>query len=181
MYTVIFFLQTTLFSVLYGIIGYVARKQAQRIVTETACEEALPNGERKILKTMMMILGVFYLCWAPYMIGCMFMYVLGYHRSWLVTFVQIASCLVTSNSIMNPIIYACRDRTFRKAFKSLLRVKRNTGSLEWFTWIPIRRRYSNFRATRQHFIPITVLPGKPSISLASVPQSTEVIQSWRFR
>ena len=125
-----FFFQTILFLVLYGIIGYVAHKQAQRIGVETACGETLPNGEAKIRKTMMMILGIFYLCWSPYVIGCMFVYVLGYHQSWLIVFVQVASFLVMCNSVMNPIIYACRDRTFRKAFKSLLHMKRNSDSLE---------------------------------------------------
>ena len=123
-----FFFQTTLFLVLYSIIGYVAYKQAQRIGVETA--STLPNGEAKIRKTMMMILGIFYLCWSPYMIGCMFVYVLGYHQAWLIVFVQVASFFMISNSAMNRIIYACRDRTFRKAFKSLLLLKRNSDSLE---------------------------------------------------
>ena len=125
-----FFLQSISFLVLYGVIGYVAHKQAQRIGVETACEETLPNGEAKIRNTMMTILGIFYLCWGPYMIGCMFVYVLGYNQTWLIVFVQVASFLMISNSVMNPIVYACRDRTFRKAFKSFLCMKRNSDSLE---------------------------------------------------
>ena len=127
-----FLIYTILFLTQHGVIICIARKQDRRIATETACEEAASIGEAKARKTMTLILGIFYLCWGPFVIVCLVVYGIGYGPNWLLALVNVTIILGISNSIMNPIVYACRDHKFRKAFKSLLRINQNCCSREWF-------------------------------------------------
>lgn len=64
------------------------------------------------------VVGVFYLCWIPFMIAV----VLSAFCKDLVTpvVVLVISALIYSNSAMNPVLYGFLNRNFRAAFKRLL-------------------------------------------------------------
>lgn len=64
------------------------------------------------------VVGVFYLCWIPFMIAV----VLSAFFKDLVTpvVVLVISALIYSNSAMNPVLYGFLNRNFRAAFKRLL-------------------------------------------------------------
>lgn len=63
------------------------------------------------------VVGVFYLCWIPFMIAV----VLSAFFKDLVTpvVVLVISALIYSNSAMNPVLYGFLNRNFRAAFKRL--------------------------------------------------------------
>ena len=64
------------------------------------------------------VVGVFYLCWIPFMIAV----VLSAFFKDLVTpvVVLVISALIYSNSALNPVLYGFLNRNFRAAFKRLL-------------------------------------------------------------
>ncbi|XP_068742568.1 beta-1 adrenergic receptor-like [Montipora capricornis] len=74
--------------------------------------------ESKSAKTIGIVVGVFYLCWIPFMIAV----VLSAFFKDLVTpvVVLVISTLVFSNSAMNPVLYGYLNRDFRSAYKKLL-------------------------------------------------------------
>lgn len=63
------------------------------------------------------VVGVFYLCWIPFMIAL----VLSAFFKNLITpvVVLVISTLVYSNSAMNPVLYGYLNRDFRLAYKKL--------------------------------------------------------------
>ena len=125
---IMFGICTILLVTLYGIIGYIARKQTRRIVAEAASTNIGQKIECRVVKTMALILGIFYLSWGPYLLVCLALYDLDNSPAWLVSLLDVTTLLGISNSLMNPIVYTCRDQGFRKAFKILLGSKRHLGS-----------------------------------------------------
>ena len=83
----------------------------------------------KVIRMLFLVVGVFILCWGPHII----FYFLSYYkphfnnssgwsfsyRRWRLTTWLIIDTLPLSNSLCNPVIYACLDRTYRAAFKHL--------------------------------------------------------------
>ncbi|KAI4882417.1 hypothetical protein NFI96_025181 [Prochilodus magdalenae] len=109
------------FSIMVAIYTHIfvyVRRKSQNMTLNTADDM---NGDTlvSLMKTVSMILGAFVICWTPglvillldglYCQGCQ---VLKYEKYCLV----VAEC----NSLVNPIIYSCRDKEMRNTFKRIL-------------------------------------------------------------
>lgn len=69
-----------------------------------------------------MILGCFTVCWLPYFVVATSQ-IFKFAANSSPTYYKAAFSLAMANSGMNPIIYAWKNRTFRRAFSHLLRCK----------------------------------------------------------
>lgn len=73
-----------------------------------------------ILQVVILILGCFTICWLPYFIvACTRIFQFAANSS--PNYYKAAFSLAMANSGMNPMIYAWKNRTFRRAFIHLLR------------------------------------------------------------
>ncbi|XP_068709862.1 alpha-1A adrenergic receptor-like [Montipora capricornis] len=106
---------------MYSRIYIVARRQAQQIrqgMTFTM--------EVKAAKTIAVVIGAFVFCWAPFFISSI---VFMHKKEFFPIFVfKCAKWLEYLNSCLNPVLYTCLNKTYRKAFKRLFR--RWRGKLE---------------------------------------------------
>lgn len=77
------------------------------------------------LKMLVTVLVLFYLCWLPSLIKILIASIL-YHDvkepRCLDIFEQFATSILFLNSLMNPIIYAGLNRSFRRAFRQILNI-----------------------------------------------------------
>ena len=77
--------------------------------------------DARVARMLLLVLGVFYLCWVPYFLTLPFaLRVKGHDPLWLHIWEQLGGVIVLSNSCFNPLIYARRDANFRSAFRKLL-------------------------------------------------------------
>jgi hypothetical protein len=110
---VCFFLPLSIVILMYLVIFLVVRTQVKRIGKNHA-------NEMKAAKTIAVVIGGFLLCWLPF-----FTVILGHAFS--TTFRPpfalffVIKWLEYFNSCLNPIIYTCMNRTYRRAFKRLFR------------------------------------------------------------
>lgn len=126
-----FFLPLAIMLVMYARIYLIARYQARRIGKNYA-------NDIKAAKTIAVVIGVFTCCWLPFFVVVLLYAHHGfgypvprevyYFTKWLEYF----------NSCLNPIIYTCLNRTYRRAFRRLfLRCRKRI------------RRESNFSSESQ--------------------------------
>ena len=135
---VIFFLLVTVMLTMYARIFAVAHKRQKMLRNGELGETSTGQNQRsvlrqdlKIVQMLLIVAGVFCLCWLP----CAILYLLSNHyanfidsSNWSLSYwyrINIIYSLVyllgLSNSLCNPIIYACLDQTYREAFKRLFK------------------------------------------------------------
>ena len=106
---------------MYTRIYIVARRHARRIGRNKNY-----TTDVKAAKTIAVVIGVFAACWAPYFVS-----VIGYiknHHFFPIIIYKCVKWLKYLNSCLNPILYTCLNKTYRRAFKRLF--TRWRGKLE---------------------------------------------------
>lgn len=91
----------------------------------TTSISTMPHRPKLNLKLTIMLLtvvGVFYLCWMPYLI-CTIINLVSpaqYRHRPILVLHEVSKALLALNGAINPIIYANQNKAFRSAFKQLI-------------------------------------------------------------
>ncbi|XP_014770533.1 5-hydroxytryptamine receptor 4 isoform X2 [Octopus bimaculoides] len=110
-----------------------AKRQAKQIRT---LEQAIIQNknkrkafkhEAKAAKTLGIIMGCFCVCWCPFFIINVIDAIIQYQTPYYLW--QVAVWLGYSNSTMNPFLFYFFNRSFRIAFRRILRMKTNHGTV----------------------------------------------------
>ena len=113
--TVSFFLPLSIVIVMYAVIFIVVKIQVQRIGSAGGKDHA---NEMKAAKTILVVIGAFVVCWLPF-----FAIVVGHANdpkfSYPIEVYNMFKWMEYLNSCLNPVIYTCMNRTYRRAFKRL--------------------------------------------------------------
>ena len=135
---VILFLLVTITLTMYARIFVIGHKRQKMLRNGELGETSTGKNQRsvlrqdlKIVRMLLIVAGVFCLCWLPHTIWHLLSYYypnfldsnnrsLSYWYRWII-FSSLFQLLALSNSLCNPIIYACLDQTYREAFKRLFK------------------------------------------------------------
>ncbi|XP_013418231.1 D(3) dopamine receptor-like [Lingula anatina] len=126
---------------LYSRVFHLAGRHAAAIASLTehlsvVSNPRLKNSPRqihrknmKILKTAVIVLGMFFLCMVPFFVvtGIQVYTDQIFSKTWM-TIRMYTTVLLVLNSALNPIIYACRLQNFRREFQKILRLNRNVNA-----------------------------------------------------
>jgi len=107
-----FVIPLLLMIVMYMKIYFVARNQALRIGRNF-------SKDIKATKTIAIVIGAFVICWMPFFV-IVTMFAIDHDFSITIEFYKAIKWMEYLNSCLNPIIYTCLNRTYRRAFKKLL-------------------------------------------------------------
>ena len=113
--TVSFFLPLSLVIVMYTVIFVVVKIQVHRIGSTGGKDHAT---EMKAAKTIAVVIGAFVICWLPF-----FVIVVGHANDKNFTYpievYNMFKWMEYLNSCLNPVIYTCMNRNYRRAFRRL--------------------------------------------------------------
>jgi histamine receptor H2 len=129
-----FYLPTVVILVMYSLIYVVVHKREKMLRNGKLGQTRNDQNQRrafrkdvKVIRMLLIIVGVFILCWGPYFIYILLVYyypnfydMYGSNLRQTLTALLVIRTLPYFNSLCNPVIYACLDKTYRKAFKNLL-------------------------------------------------------------
>ncbi len=114
-------------TILHSSVGYTAWKSRRRIAKQMNVirVEMKIQRDAKIARMLATVLGIFYICWIPYLFT---LPLASLHRGgqdplWLHVWEQVGGIIVICNSFLNPLVYAWQNKTFRRAFQKILLLK----------------------------------------------------------
>ena len=136
---VFFFVPTLIITAMYTSIFYIAHKR-QKMIRNGALGQSVAADDQvrrkallqdlKIIRMLALVVFTFFVCWAPFFI---LLLLLNYKEDYIfmslgmrnleIIMVLCITILPLFNSLCNPVIYACFDRQYCKAFKRLLRLR----------------------------------------------------------
>ena len=124
---------------MFGTARYHAKKMEIQTPGQGRAGRVITDKGMKTVKTIAVVVLAFFICWSPFMIlNLIYGLCLSCNiPSALVTF---SKWLHYANSALNPLIYACLNRDYRTAFRTLLTrrmIKKTNGNLEELS-IPLR-------------------------------------------
>lgn len=73
-----------------------------------------------MLFSLAIVIGLFYLCWSPFFAGILLTIFKQEPVSYL--FIAIMTCIVCSNSAINPLVYGWLNQEFKNTYKRLVKV-----------------------------------------------------------
>ena len=132
----VFFLPTTVILVMYALVFDVVRKRQKMLRNGDLFQTCNDWTQRraflqdlKAIRMLLVVVGVFILCWGPYFIYILLLLYYPNLIDWdtrsisylrLVLLAEfVIAILPYFNSFWNHIIYACLDQTYREAFKNV--------------------------------------------------------------
>uniref|UniRef100_A0A669CX94 Trace amine associated receptor 1 n=1 Tax=Oreochromis niloticus TaxID=8128 RepID=A0A669CX94_ORENI len=113
-----FYLPVITMLCIYLKIFFVARRQARSIQNTTKCGQTASMMERKVTKTLAIVLGVVILCWSPFFLCITFPPLT--RDSVPVSVIKTLNWLTLANSMLNPFIYAFFYSWFRSAMRMII-------------------------------------------------------------
>ena len=131
-----FFLPTGVMLVMYTLI-FVAAHTRQKMLRNGELGETCDDQNQrtvflqdlKVIRMLLVVVGVFILCWGPLFIYTLICYYKQNFRDWyssslshqplMLTIELIIYVLHYFNSVCNPVIYTCLDQKYRHGFKHL--------------------------------------------------------------
>ena len=96
-------------------LAYSKRTRTSDIATHQNGEQNNQSGNRKITKVLCAVIGVFILTYVPYTVA----YILLPQNYWLLAGLAL---FWNINTFINPIIYGYKNKDFKRAFKTLLKI-----------------------------------------------------------
>lgn len=138
---VAFFLPIVVMMVMYVLIYLVTHKRQKMLRNGQLGQMLNDQNHRatylqdlKVIRLFLVVIGVFIFCWLPYFVRLFHEFdhpkfydpdIYGpfniSHWYWVSVSTVVASVLPLFNSLCNPIIYACLDQTYKKAFNDLFK------------------------------------------------------------
>jgi allatostatin receptor len=111
-------LPLTLICVLYG---FMLKRLLYGVVPGGSQRAESIRSKKRVTKMIIIVVGIFALCWLPIQILFMIQY-FGHFEPSIVNFgIQMTcNCLAYVNSCVNPILYAFLSENFRRSFRKLL-------------------------------------------------------------
>ncbi|XP_068708809.1 adenosine receptor A3-like [Montipora foliosa] len=106
---------------------FLARSQERKIAalkvydrgSAAASKRLSFRRESKAAKTTAIVIGLFYFSWSPFFAGILITIFRGEAVSYL--FAAITSCVVYSNSAINPLVYGFLNQEFKNSYKRLIK------------------------------------------------------------
>ncbi|XP_050392580.1 adenosine receptor A3 [Patella vulgata] len=129
------YIQTSLFvgsciltACCYGSILRIARRQQRHILKQTASQSSKPQlaKDLKLVKLFVLVFGVFFICYLPAVISVAAGH-LGVYVPQMVTNITVP--ILVLNSGMNFVVYAVKNKDFRRAFVKMICTKRAKRNL----------------------------------------------------
>lgn len=142
----------------YGVIYYRSKVSSRFMKNRSQSNVDQDNQiirqkqQSAILRTVLVVVGMFAFCWLPYTIATTFK--LFFHKpppSWLV---HLGFMLAASNSCVNPAIYSAFDKGMRDEFKRLCLICRRKRGISEEDGVRSRRSSSNL-ATLNNTVTMT--------------------------
>ena len=128
----VFILPAIIILIMYAFIFLLAHKRNKMLANgklgrafDHHHQQTALRQDMKVIRMLLVVFGVFIFCWGPW-----FTWTLSWYRSAdsvdgdLMVIDLIFRTLPLFNSLCNPIIYACLDRTYREAFEQLFMCQR---------------------------------------------------------
>ena len=147
----VFFIPAIVMIVMYVLIFVVAHKRHKMLRNGQLGEARQRNVLRrdlKVVRMLLVIVGVFVFCWFPKMIfnlllihksNILFGNESLSHAISITMFGVVSDLLPLLNSLCNPLIYACMDQIYREAFKRLFQQMCRTNAMRQPSSRTIRR------------------------------------------
>jgi hypothetical protein len=169
-----FFLPLSIMLVMYARIYMIARYQARRIGKNYA-------NDIKAAKTIAVVIGIFTCSWFPFFVVVLLFAYRGRGFPLPLQIVNLTKWLEYLNSCLNPIIYTCLNRTYRRAFRKLFtrcrkKIRRESECSSASTWHNTEPRQSVSHVSGYHtnYKPKTSLTNGRHHVLATVDEGTDV-------
>lgn len=103
----------------YTRIFFYVRRRVERMAEHVSCHPRYRETTLSLVKTVVIILGAFVVCWTPGQVvllldglDCKSCNVLAVEKYFLL--------LAEANSLVNAVVYSCRDAEMRRTFRRLL-------------------------------------------------------------